>query len=113
MGGVTMFKRKKEGVIFTDRVHSIKGIISLILGLISGLSFFALAYISSLSQGNGPILLGFAGIALFFLSIIGLYLGAQSCKEKEIYYTAPVIGLISNGIFMVVYFILYIIGISL
>jgi hypothetical protein len=108
-----MFKRKKEAVIFTDRVHSIKGIISLCMGLISGISFMVLAYVSSLSQGNGSMLLGFAGMTLFFLSLVGFYLGFNSCKEKEIYYTAPVAGVFVNGVCIIVYFTLYIIGISL
>lgn len=113
MRGEVMFKRKKEAVIFTDRVHSIKGIISLCMGLVSILSFTILAYISSLSKGNGSMLLGFAGLASFFLSLVGFYLGINSSKEKEIYYTAPVAGLIINGICAIIYFTLYIIGISL
>lgn len=108
-----MFKRKKGAVKFTDRVHSIKGIISLCMGLVSVISFIALAYMSSLTKGNGSMLLGFAGVALFFLSLVGFYLGIKSCKEKEIYYTAPVAGLIVNGTCAILYFTLYIIGISL
>jgi hypothetical protein len=108
-----MFKHKKDVYKFNVKNHSIKGIISLCIGTISGISFFILSYISSLSAGNGGILLGLIGILLFLLSIVGFILSIKACKEKEIYYTAPFVGLVLNGILSILYLILYMVGISL
>jgi hypothetical protein len=105
-----VFKRKKETFKFTGRSHSIRGIISVILGCISFIAFIIISVISSLSGGNGGLILGVIGIALFILSCFGFVLGIKGCKEKEIYYTAPLTGLVLNGFLSVIYFLLYMAG---
>ncbi len=108
-----MIKRKRDVLKFSGRNHSIKGLISLILGIISCIALFVISYISSLSAGNGSLLLGVIGMALFGVSITGFILGIKACKGKEIYYTAPIIGLILNGFLSIIYLTLYMVGISL
>lgn len=108
-----MSKRKRRAVKFTDKKHSVKGIISFAIGLFSCIAFIIISYLSSLSGGKGGIGFGVAGILLFGLTIEGLVLGVKSSKEKEILYLAPVAGLILNGFFVCLYFILYIMGIGL
>lgn len=108
-----MFLWKKKNYKFTDREHSVKGIISLILGMISIIAFVIISYLSSLSAGNGGIGYGLAGLLLFAVACTGLFLGIQSCKEKDIYYNAPIAGLTINGLFACLYFILYIMGFSI
>jgi len=106
-------KRKRDAFKFSGRKHSVKGMISSILGIITCISLLILSYISSLTAGKGSLLLGVIGMALFGISILGLVLGVKGCKEKEIYFTAPIIGLALNGISSIVYFTLYMVGISL
>jgi uncharacterized membrane protein (UPF0136 family) len=108
-----MIKRKRKAVKFTDKKHSFRGIVSLILGILSGIAFLILSYLSSLSKGNGGLAFGVAGMILFVMSIVGLVLSIKSFKETDIYFTASIIGLILNGLFVCLYFILYIIGLSL
>lgn len=108
-----MLLRRKEAYKFSDRKHSIKGILSFSIGILSGISLLILIFVSSLSAGNGSLLLGMAGIACCGITVAGFFLGMKACKDKEIYYTAPVAGLIINGIVSVVYLILYMLGASL
>lgn len=108
-----MPKRKRRAVKFTDKKHSVKGILSFIIGLFSFIAFIIISYLSSLSGGKGGIGFGVAGILLFGFTIEGLVLGVQSAKEKDILFIAPIAGLILNGFFVCLYFILYIMGIGL
>jgi uncharacterized protein DUF6142 len=47
---------------------------------------------------------------LFILSIVGFVLGVKGYKEKEIYYQAPILGLLINGLLLVFLIILYFMG---
>lgn len=47
----------------------------------------------------------------FAVSILGFVLSIKSFKEKDIFYVAPVIGVGSNGIMIIILFYLYIVGI--
>ena len=106
-----MVKRKKEVFKFSGRNHSIKGLISVIIGGITLLALIILSVISSLSGGNGGLILGIIGMVLFVISIAGFILGIKSCREKEIFYTAPVVGMVLNGLLSLVFFVLYMVGI--
>ena len=103
-------KRRKESIKFSGRSHSIKGMISFAIGLIIILTLLVLVFISSLSSGNGGIQYGFIGLVLAFIAIYGFALGIKACKEKEIFYTAPISGLVINGLLIVVFIILYLVG---
>lgn len=106
-----MVKRKKEVFKFSGRNHSIWGLISVIIGGITLLALIILSVISSLSGGNGGLILGIIGMVLFVMSIAGFILGIKSCREKEIFYTAPVVGMVLNGFLFIVFFALYMVGI--
>lgn len=108
-----MFKRRKEAFKFSDKKHSVKGMISFIMGVVSCIGLLVLFYVSSLSAGSGGLLLGVTGMGLCVVSVAGFIIGAKSCKEKDIYYNAPVIGLVLNGFLSSIYLILYMLGISL
>lgn len=103
-------KKKKEIFKFSGRTHSIRGMISVILGTFSALSLVTLMIISSLSGGNGGSWLGFLGFLLAALAFVGFILGIQACKDKEIYYVAPITGIIVNGFIWVILIVLYLVG---
>lgn len=106
-----MFRKRKEVYKFTGRSHSVKGIISAVIGCISILSLLVLFILSGIYKGNGPIALGAVGMLVFFLAVAGFVLGVKACTEKEIYYTAPISGMAVNGILSITLFVLYIMGI--
>ena len=106
-------KRKKDSFKFSGRSHSAKGIISVILAVISLLSIITSSIISAISHGDGGIFLGVAGITALFISLAGFIIGIKGSLEKEIYYTAPVTGMILNGLLFLLFFVLYVVGIFL
>lgn len=108
-----MFLRKKESFKFSDKKHSVRGLISLVMGILSCVCLLILFYISSLSAGNGGLLLGAVGMAMCVFSIVGFVIAVKACKEKEIYYNVPILGLALNGFLSVTYLILYMLGFSL
>lgn len=101
---------RKKRISFSEKKHSVKGIISLVIGIISIITLFVLFHFSALADGNGDIVLGLVGVILFLLSITGIVLGYQGYKEKDVYYYIPVIGIILNGIMFIILFLLYIVG---
>jgi purine-nucleoside phosphorylase len=105
-----MFKIRKETYKFTGRSHSIKGIVSAVTGGVGVVSILVLFILSGVYRGNGSILFGAGGMLLFALTVTGFILGVKACTEKEIYYTAPITGMVTNGILSIMLFILYIMG---
>jgi ABC-type transport system involved in cytochrome c biogenesis permease subunit len=98
---------------FSDKRHPIIGVISVILAVSSFITIMILFLVSSQQQGNSGIMIGLIGILAFFLSVLGLILAVISAREKEIHYTFPIIGMGFNGILMIIYMIIYVVGIWL
>lgn len=105
-----LIRRKRDHYKFTVRNSSMKGRISSFIGFFSILAFVAISFVSSLSDGNGSLLFGGVGLLLFGIALFGLILGINSSKEKEIYYTGPVVGIVLNGLMTALYFVLYFVG---
>jgi hypothetical protein len=61
-------------------------------------------------HGEGGLILGFIGFFLFALSVFGFVLSYKAMKERDIYYRFPIIGAVLNGLMMIAFFVLYIIG---
>lgn len=106
-----MFKTRKDSYKFTGKSHSIKGMVSTVIGGVSFVGLLTLFILSGVHKGNGSIIFGIAGMILFVLSFTGFVVGVRSCLEKEIYYTAPITGMSINGILTIILFILYVMGI--
>lgn len=105
-----MIFRKKEKYQFTGRKHSIRGILSFLIGCLVLIGFIVISVISGANEGNAGLYVGIIGLLLLALAIYGIVLGVKSCKEKDIYYQMPIIGVILNGIFTVVFVVLYVVG---
>lgn len=101
---------KKDSVKFIGRSHSKKGIASCIIGIILLILIIVLAVISGFERGQGGQSLGAIAIIGFLLSIDGFTMSISALKEKDVFFTAPIIGLSLNGGMFLLYMILYIIG---
>lgn len=114
-GGIIIFKfrfvRKKETIQFSGRRHTGLGILSAAVGIAAVLGFAATCIVSGIYGGEGGFIIGIIGILLFALSLFGFIISYKALKQRDIFYRFPMTGLITNGIMMVVYVILYIIGI--
>ncbi len=83
-----------------------------ICGIISIVVFIILVVIATIKKGNVGFGLGMAGTAGSGLSILGLWSTIRGIKSDEnMFFTFPLLGLLFNGIMILVYLIIYIIGI--
>ncbi|SFR57031.1 DUF6142 family protein [Anaeromicropila populeti] len=105
-----MRKKKSGSYTFSDRVHPVQGIISAGVGGSTIIAMLVLFFLSSRSGGNGGIELGVLGVLFFVLSSAGLILAVLALKRDEIHYRFPLLGLVWNGIMVIIYFLLYIVG---
>lgn len=113
-GGIVIFKfvKKKETIQFSGRRHTRLGILSAVIGIVSVIGFIIVSIISGINGGEGGLIIGIAGILLFALSLLGFIMSYKALKQKDIFYRFPMTGLVVNGIMMIVYVILYVMGIG-
>jgi len=108
-----MFKKKKASIKFVGRKHSIYGLISTIIGGIALIALGVLVFITTGSQGTTNVWIGLAGLFLLGLSLAGLITGCNGFKQKDIFYTLPIIGAVLNGLIFIGMVVLYFFGLSM
>lgn len=87
---------RTRGYIFTNKVHSQKGIMSTILGLLSLITLGTAVYLSYLHQGEPSERYGTAAFLAAVFMTAGLILGAVSMTEKEKFMFFRVWGILLN-----------------
>ena len=106
-----MFFRKKRRIQFTDKKHPEQGILSSVIGTVAIVGLVLLFIFSSKEGGHGGIVLGYAGVLNFLLSVVGFVLAVRCYKLEEIYYTWVRFGTVSNGLVGISSILLYVIGV--
>jgi hypothetical protein len=74
------------------------------------LGFIAISIVSGIRKGEGGMLIGIIGIILFVIALFGFILSYRELKQRDIYYRFPMIGIITNGIMLIIFMIIYIAG---
>jgi len=87
------------------------GITATIIGIAVIAGFLTISMISGLNKGDGSIILGLIGLLLFFVAVLGFVLAYKAFKKKDIYYRFPIIGVVLNGLMIIVLFVIYLMGI--
>lgn len=108
-----MFKKKRASIKFVGRKQSLYGLISTVIGSAGLLSIAALFYVTTKSDGTTSTWVGLAGLAILVATLAGLIVGASSFKQKDIFYTLPIIGVVMNGIIFLGMVVLYFLGLSM
>ncbi|MCR5467663.1 MAG: DUF6142 family protein [Lachnospiraceae bacterium] len=88
-----MRKKNRRTNKFTNKKHSVKGLMACILdgiSLITLIMVFAMAFNSS---GNVGSYLGMTGIASLILSMMGLIFAIQGFREETTFNTMPGVGI--------------------
>lgn len=101
---------KKRRIQFTDRTHPIQGIASAVVAVLSFVFMNALFISSGIAQGMGGLAYGYLGIANLILSAVGFVVALRCLKKDDIYVLTPTIGAVVNGIIIIIYLILYLVG---
>lgn len=104
--------RKKNKYSFAKKKHSGQGIASTVFAG-SSLGIFCVSALSSLIfHGKGGMYLGAMGLLSIGLSIYGFVVGLKSFSEKNRDQLFCKIGAVGNGVLMVIWLALFLIGIS-
>lgn len=103
-------RKKKDSIKFVGRKHSKKGMIATVIGVAIIILLVVLSVLSGIAKGQGSLMLGVAAILGFFMAIAGFVLSVSALKEKDVFYVAPILGTILNGMMFIVFMVLYIIG---
>lgn len=102
--------QKQSSLHLTDKRHPVSGIFAAFIGIVSVVFFIVLCFISSQSHGKAGIMVGFGGICCFVLSLFGFMVSWASLRRENIRPLFPSIAAIINGLSMVFYLVLYILG---
>lgn len=106
-----LLKRNKEMIHFSGRRHTKLGIASAITGAIVLLGFLIISMISGLAGGKGGYILGIIGVVFFLMAVAGFIMAYQAFRKKDIFYRFPIIGIVLNGIMVILLLIIYMLGI--
>ncbi|MBO4898672.1 MAG: hypothetical protein J5509_00110 [Lachnospiraceae bacterium] len=89
---------RKNRIIFSSRDQSDKGIMSLVLGILSMVSLAYAGIVSYIRQGEVPDKFGSALFVTFVFAAIGLILGGLARNEADKLKTIPTVAMILNGL---------------
>ena len=89
-----MKKRKKY--IYTNKKNSNRAIMSMILGIISLASLCAVVFLTYRAGGDAFAGYGFTVLLSTCFSMVGLWLGIVTVREKQYYRFFPVAGIVLN-----------------
>lgn len=87
---------KKRKYIYTNKKHSQRAIMSVILGIISLISLGVVVYLTYRAGGKAASGYGVTGLLATLFSFVGLILGILTVREKNYYRLAPWLGLAVN-----------------
>lgn len=94
MGKIARYK-------FSDKKHSVRGIFSVIFGVVSLVMLIGLIWISAKAKGEGSIYIGSIGLTALAVNVIGLILGLAGFLERECYKLFAQIGAVWNLLILV------------
>lgn len=112
-GGIFIFRlfKKRESIQFSGRRHTALGILSAVVGIITFAGFIVTCFVSGIYGGESGFLIGLIGFLLFALALLGFVLSYKALKQRDIFYRFPMAGLITNGLMLIIFMVIYILGI--
>lgn len=101
---------RRKGYKFTSKSHTKRGLLSSGIGFFSFLLLCGLFYLSYQKGGRVEAYAGFLGFLSMLGAAEGLFLAVKSFKEEDKFYLFSYVGCILNGLLLVGWMILYLIG---
>ena len=87
---------RRPGYKFTNRRHSKRAIMGMILGIISLLSLCWVIYLSYVNNGMNPGSAGMTGLLITAFSMVGLVLGVMPLTERDRYPLFSILAIVLN-----------------
>lgn len=92
---------------FTEKTHSVSGMIAIILAILSLIACGFMVWYSFSHRGNAGIYIGSAGIFGFLVAVIAFFTSIHSIREPEkfrvIPYTAMGFSIVSVAVWVAIY----------
>ncbi len=89
---------KKNSFMFTNKEHTLKGIMGTILGVISLTSLVYIIEDSYSTAGEVPIQYGAVAFLTMIFAFVGIVLGVLSKSDKDKFYFFSYLGIVLNVI---------------
>jgi len=106
-------KEKKRTLRGSGRKHARGGVVSTVMAGIGWILFVALCVYSSSTGGNAAAVAGILGILDGIFALAGMIIAFRSFNERDVFYIMPAVGMVLNGILVVLYFSLYLMGVAI
>ncbi len=90
------WKRMKKDFMFTNKEHTLKGIMATILGVISLASLVYIIIDSYTRAGEIPLQYGAVAFLTMIFAFVGIVLGVMSKSEKDKFYFFSYLGIVLN-----------------
>ena len=100
-----------KSVKFRGRHNSWRAVLFLITGSLAIILFAVLAILTAV-RGGSTFSFGVMGVVAALLSLTGVIVCAFAAGERDIFVSVPIAGMIVNGVSLILYVIVYILGIS-
>jgi len=104
-------RRRTSNYKFTEKTHSVRGIVGLGIGALSFIIGIVLVVVSFKNKGNGSVYLGSFGVLALLLSVVAFVLSVLSIREEDSYRIFPVSAMICSTISLVGWLGVYLAGI--
>jgi hypothetical protein len=87
---------KKNGYMFTNKEHTLKGIMATILGVISLASLVYVIADSYTKAGDVPLQYGAVAFLTMIFAFVGIVLGVMSKSDRDKFYFFSYLGIVLN-----------------
>ncbi len=104
MARVKRYKFAKKTYAKNGKISAVLAVVCLALLLLASIVSFAL-------RGNAGVFVGGIALMAMLLSVYGFYLGLKGFSEKNCSNLFCIIGAIANGLIMVGYLAIYLMGV--
>lgn len=101
---------KSYNYTFTEKSHSKRGILALVLAVLSLVLGIAMVVISFVHNGSGNVYLGSSGMLGLLLAATAFTLAVLSMREDKSYKLYPMAGLIAGLIALAGWLAVYMVG---
>lgn len=105
-----MGKRNSSNLSFKDFKVSQKGVMSIILGMLSFFAAVALIVFSTLKQGKADEIVGACGVVAIITALLGLGYSVAGAKEADCAHLPAYLGFVINVVIVVSWCCLFVIG---
>lgn len=105
------WRRETARYKFAKKEYAQKGILSSILAGATMALFIISCFLSFCFRGAAGVFLGGIALTAMLLSVYGFYMGLSGFSEKDCSHAFCISGAIANGVMMVIWLALFLIGI--